>query len=110
MFRECYAMEKIHGTSAHVTWDGKDVKFFAGGESYQKFVALFDQDLLRQKLTEKVGTDPCVIYGEAYGGSQQKMSHTYGKELKFIVFDIMIGESWLNVPNAEDVAQALAIK
>ena len=47
LFRECYASEKIHGTSAHITWDGKDLRFFAGGESHEKFVALFNQDVLR---------------------------------------------------------------
>lgn len=30
LFRECYAMEKIHGTSAHVGWNGS-LYFFSGG-------------------------------------------------------------------------------
>ena len=55
-------------------------------------------------MTEKIGVDKCIIYGEAYGGKQQKMSATYGPALKFIVFDVQVGESWLNMPNAEDVA------
>ncbi len=45
------------------------------------------------------------MHGEAYGGKQQGMSETYGKELKFIVFDVKIGETWLDVINAEDVTK-----
>ena len=51
LFKECYAMEKIHGTSAHIAYKSIDntIKFFSGGEKHSKFVALFDsQDLLNR--------------------------------------------------------------
>ena len=32
MFKRCYALEKIHGTSAHIAWDGNHIRFFSGGE------------------------------------------------------------------------------
>jgi len=51
-----------------------------------------------------------TIYGEAYGGSQQGMSHTYGTTLKFAVFDVKIGDCWLDVPNADDVAKKLGLE
>jgi hypothetical protein len=38
------------------------------------------------------------------------MSATYGKEMKFIVFDVQIGDSWLSVPQAEDVAKKLGLE
>jgi hypothetical protein len=38
------------------------------------------------------------------------MSHTYGKDLKFIVFDVKVGDVWLNVPNAEDIANKLNLE
>lgn len=31
------------------------------------------------------------------------MKDTYGDQLKFVAFDVKIGETWLSVPNAEDV-------
>jgi hypothetical protein len=38
------------------------------------------------------------------------MSATYGKELKFIVFDVLVGEhSWLSVPDMHRVATALGL-
>lgn len=112
LFKECYAMEKIHGTSAHVSWrfEQKKVHFFAGGESHEKFLALFDQGFLKTKFQEVFPDTDVVIFGEAYGGKQQGMSHTYGKDLKFIGFDVKVGEVWLNVPNAEDVCRQFNIE
>ena len=111
MFKECYAMEKIHGTSAHVSWDGEFIRFFSGGESNEKFKTLFDQNFLMNKLTELgYAIRKVTIYGEAYGGKCQGMSHTYGPNLKFIAFDVCVDENnWLNVPEAE-VCRELGIQ
>lgn len=51
-----------------------------------------------------------IIYGEAYGGKLQGMSHIYGKELRFIVFDVKIGYNWLSVPDAEAIASNLGLE
>jgi hypothetical protein len=110
LFRECYALEKIHGSSAHISWNKEEVKFFAGGESHVAFVALFDAPALAQHFKDIFGADKVIVYGEVYGGKCQKMSQTYGPHLKFVVFDIKVGESWLNVPNAADVAQKLGLE
>lgn len=112
LFKECYALEKIHGTSSHIGWkfENKQIHFFAGGESHEKFLALFDQAFLKAKFEEIFPDVDATIYGEAYGGKQQGMSHTYGKELKFIGFDVQVGELWLNVPNAEDVCKKFNIE
>lgn len=111
MFKECYALEKIHGTSAHISWNLKEkkVKFFSGGESYERFVSLFDIEFLQKTFAENFIDSNVTIYGEAYGGKQQGMSNTYGKELKFIGFEVQVGEYWLNVPNAESVCKKLNI-
>lgn len=57
-----------------------------------------------------MGNNEVIVYGEAYGGKEQGMSNTYGKQLKFIVFDIQIDDHWLSVPNAENVAQKLGLE
>ena len=67
LFRECYALEKIHGTSAHVAWDGKDIRFFSGGAKHDAFVGLFDEPALVEAF-QTLGCDSVVVYGEAYGG------------------------------------------
>ena len=126
LFKELYALEKVHGTSAHVTffspksqdaalnwvYKPREIRFFSGGESHDRFVKLFDAELLLAKfhaLTIPVDKD-ITIYGEAYGGSQQGMSHTYGKQLKFIAFDVQIGDCWLDVPNALSIVKSLGME
>src|SRR4051812_23692424 len=95
-FKRCYALEKVHGTSAHVKFsvdehpDGIDIynlTFYGGGEKHERFEALFDKAALLQRF-EELGHREVTVYGEAYGGKQQGMSHTYGPDLKFIVFDV----------------------
>lgn len=106
MFKECWAMEKIHGTSAHISWNEGEVRFFSGGAKYENFIKLFDEESLCKKFIE-YGEPKIIIHGEAYGGKMQGMSNTYGKELKFIAFDVKIDGNWLNVPDADSIVTGL---
>lgn len=111
MFRECYALEKVHGTSAHVSYvadRNPRLTFFSGGENNERFVALFDPLLVERFVA--LGRAVVTVYGEAYGGKQQGMRATYGDELRFIAFDVKIGDSWLAVPDAEQVVAALGLE
>lgn len=108
-FKECYALEKIHGTSANISWVNNTLNFFSGGESYEKFVQIFNKEELKQKFIE-LGHDKVYIHGEAYGDKQQGMREVYGDTLKFVVFDVKIDSNWLEVPNAENVANKLGLE
>lgn len=108
MFKECYAMEKIHGTSAHVGWKDGKVFFFAGGCEHLAFTALFDKDTLAEGFA-KLNHDSITVYGEAYGGKLQGMKGTYGDELRFVAFEVKIGDNWLDVPRAESIARGLGL-
>ncbi len=111
LFTECYAMEKIHGTSAHISYNKGEVKFFAGGGSYDNFVALFDVGGLKKRFDEVIlGGETVVVYGESYGGKQQGMSAVYGKEGKFVAFEVKIGDAWLSVPKAEQIVLSLGLE
>lgn len=109
LFKECWALEKIHGTSAHVAWRDGQVHYHSGGEKNSRFVGLFDHEALTAAFTA-LGHDHVVVYGEAYGGSQQKQAHRYGDQLRFVAFEVQIGDSWLSVPNAHDVSTKLGIE
>ena len=118
MFKECWALEKIHGTSAHICWmsgnnpenpEPPSLTFFSGGAKHEAFVKLFDESKLREVFIT-MNRPIITVYGEAYGGKEQGMSATYGKQLKFIVFDIKIVHSWLCVPEAEEVAKSLGLE
>lgn len=121
---EVYALEKIHGTSAHVAYsasakhddevhpnlvDKGRLRFFSGGEKHENFIKLFDEEALLTKFASCV-CDKITVYGEAYGGKCQGMSGTYGKDLKFIAFDVFVDGIWFDVPAAETVAKMLGFE
>jgi len=116
-FRECYALEKVHGTSAHLKFkfekepDSINVTYYSGGEKHEAFKALFNEaDLLARYRQLMCFGAEVTVYGEAYGGKCQGMSDTYGKALQFIAFEVQVGETWLAVPDAEDVAMKLGLE
>jgi|SRR5579863_4855010 len=108
LFKECYALEKIHGTSAHISFKDGQLHLNSGGEKHDNFVKLFDQEALAKGMAD-LGAMEVVVFGEAYGGKQQGQSWRYGKELRFVAFDVKIGDCWLDVPNAEQVARRLGL-
>lgn len=114
MFRECYAMEKIHGTSAHVAFRDGNVTFSSGGAKHETFVAVVDRPDLKDAFVQ-IGHADITIYGEAYGGKQQKQAHRYGPVLKFVAFDVLVRHPdgatfWLTVPDAHDVCTRLGFE
>jgi len=109
MFKECYALEKIHGTSAHISWKEGEIKYFSGGSNHENFKKIFDEEFLITKFKE-TGLEKVTVYGEAYGGKCQGMSGTYGKELKFVAFEVQIKDCWLAVPNAAEVVESLGLE
>ncbi len=122
MMRECFALEKLHGTSSHISFrvdrtigngmdndnfnvsEDKFLRFFSGGCKHETFRALFPEDKWWVDYFIEHDFDDITIYGESYGGKCQGMSKTYGDKLRFIAFEVKIGNSWLSVPNAWEVA------
>lgn len=107
-FKECFAMEKIHGSSAHIGWNKGLIKFFSGGESHERFTDLFDHSFLTEKFKE-IDRQKITVYGEVYGGECRGMSATYGKEMRFAAFDVCIGDRWLQVDQADGFCRALKL-
>lgn len=118
-FKRLYAMEKIHGTSTHISYRDGHLTFSSGGETHNNFVALFDQDKLLEKLQgHENSSTKITIYGEAYGGKQQRNAWRYGNKLKFVAFDVLIeypdGDSrssrWFSVPEADAFVTGLGLE
>ena len=115
LFKRVFALEKIHGTSANIRFKMESVEprrctlsFASGGAKQSTFISLFDGQALLAKF-DALGHADVRVYGEAYGGSMQRMKETYGDKLKFIVFEVKIGDFWLDVPNAANVARKLGL-
>lgn len=109
LFKECYALEKVHGTSARVRWNA-GLTFSSGGSSHTLFRSIFDEETLAAAFHESFGATEVVVFGEAYGGKQQRMKATYGPELCFIAFEVQIDGFWLAVPQAHDVVTKLGLE
>ena len=111
LLKEVYALEKIHGTSCHLKYSNGTLTYFSGGIQHNLFVNLFkdrEQELL-DKFAEIYSGQQITIYGEGYG-SCQGMADVYGAGTKFVVFDVQIGDCWLNVEQAERVAIGLGLE
>lgn len=122
-FKKVYALEKVHGTSAHISFTRNGniptdfggpkpteyLSFFGGNEKPEKFAGLFNYEDLRLRFMAS-GADKVTIYGEAYGGAQQKMSATYGPTLRFVAFDVQIDDKWLSVPQAHGFCTSMGIE
>ena len=113
-FKEVYALEKIHGTSAHVGLkENGTLYFFSGGEKHEAFKAIFDEAALKEAFAKVVAGFPSAaitVFGEAYGGKCQGMGKTYGTVLRFIAFDVRIHDRWLNVPKAAQFVKDLGLE
>ena len=110
---ECYALEKIHGTSAHIKFVRAEpaicVFYFSGGEKHENFVKLFDSALLVERI-RKCTFHELIIYGEAYGGKCQGMSETYGPNLKFVAFEVRLDGDFVNIPDAQAIVKDLGLE
>lgn len=116
LFKEVYVLEKIHGTSAHVRYENGELFFHHGGESRENFLACFNQEELLQRFKEHQ-LPAMTIYGEAYGGKQQKQAHRYGPKTRFVAFDVALKSKldetkphWLTVPHAERICQQVGLE
>jgi len=106
LFKKCYALEKIDGTSAHISWREEQLSFFVGGIKQEVFEALFDKAIMLERF-KALGLPAITVFGEAYGGKIQGRREVYGPDIKFVAFEVKIGECWLAVPDAENVCRSL---
>lgn len=113
-----YILEKIHGTSAHVTIDVSGaVHYHSGGCKHDRFVEVAKCEGLESMYIPS-GYRKMTLFGEAYGGNIQRMRHVYGNDIRFIVFDCLWHNAsvsatdltrpgdyqWARVPDAHFVA------
>lgn len=103
LFKECYALEKVHGESAWISLHReKGMEFFAGGASMVNFKAMFDEAKVRAHL-ESLGCEKATVFGEVHGGEIMGASNTYGKKMAFTAFDLCIDNLFLGVPQMEEL-------
>lgn len=103
--------EKIDGTNIRVHWDGHKVMFGGRTDNAQiptslmyalndKFLGVTNEEMFEQKF----GSTPVTFYGEGYGEKIQKGGGLYKNGVGFILFDVQVGDTWLERKNIEDIA------
>lgn len=122
--------EKVDGTNIRAMWDGKSLQFAGKSDDaqisvdqmngYRRAFGL-DQDndgAVYEKLSvlfnsKKDGTPienvAVCMYGEGYGPGIQKGGGNYRKDKSFVLFDIKIGDFWLERQNLEAIAADLGL-
>lgn len=112
--------EKVDGTNVRVMWNGESVVFGGKTDSAQmpvfllyKLQELFEGIEKKKLFQNKFGAEQCKVclYGEGYGAKIQKGGGKYmGDGVSFVLFDIKIGDLWLERENVEDIANHFKIE
>lgn len=102
--------EKVDGTNIRIYWDGHKVSFGGRTEKSQipshlleKLEELFGGEVNEQMFEQKFGDKEVIFYGEGYGHKIQ--TNGYIDDVSFILFDVLIGDTWLSRENVDDIAE-----
>lgn len=110
-----YFTEKIDGTNIRVHWDGHKVEFAGRTDRAQipkplmeYLTNTFSSMEAEEMFEQKFGETDVILFGEGYGPGIQKGS-AYRNDVSFILFDVLIGDTWLKRDSVEDIATAFGI-
>jgi len=106
--------EKIDGTNVRAHFDpSEDSIIFSGKTESSQIPSSLVYRLMkifpRTKFLENNFDAPMTLFGEGYGGKIQD-GRNYKPECDFILFDIKIGDFWLERFNIEDIAKKLEVQ
>lgn len=109
--------EKVDGTNIRIYWDGENVTFGGRTDSAQipngvinRLNDLFYSTPARARLREVFPEGGVVLYGEGYGAKIQKGGGNYKDTQDFVLFDVRVGDIWLERANVNDVAEKLQLE
>lgn len=106
--------EKVDGTNIRVIFKDGGVTFGGRTDNAQiptQLVARLNERFLPlvAKLGEVFTDGSAVLYGEGYGAKIQKGGGNYRPDQDFVLFDVKVGEWWLQRADVEDVAAKLGL-
>jgi len=107
--------EKVDGTNIRVMFSDRNIAF-AGKTDNATIPAPLANKLnniflpLKNKFIELFNNTDVCLYGEGYGAKIQKGGGNYRADQSYVLFDIKIGQWWLQRKDVEDIAQKLGIE
>jgi len=104
---ESYEVE-VHGKTDKANMRPDEVSLLKEIGDKDKLLEAFTR--IKEDGTEEKPETECIIFGETYGKGMQAPGGRYCKDhLKFICFDIKIGNVWLKRDAVEDICKKLNI-
>lgn len=106
--------EKVDGTNIRVMIEPSGAVSFGGRTDAAQIPAQLVARLnslfipFRPLLAETF-KDGAVLYGEGYGAKIQKGGENYRADQDFVLFDVRVGNWWLQRPDVEGVAATLGL-
>lgn len=104
--------EKVDGTNIRIKWESGVMLLGGKTDNAQIPATLIDairvMDLIPKFAHYFSGVDVC-LYGEGYGAKIQK-GGCYRADQGFVLFDVKIGEWWLERENVADIAQKFGLE
>ena len=106
--------EKVDGTNIRVVFKDGWITFGGRTDDAQipaQLVGRLNERFLPMaaKLGEVFADGATVLYGEGYGAKIQKGGGNYRADQDFVLFDVRVGQWWLQRADVEDVAQKLGL-
>ena len=114
--------EKVDGANIRIIFDptvdeevdrlqirGRTDRASMPGPLGQKLERIFKTPWMRQQLADQFDHG-VVLYGEGYGAGIQKVGVKYSPVPDFILFDVRVGNWWLEWDAVIEIAEALEIR
>lgn len=104
--------EKVDGTNIRIKWESGVMSLGGKTDNAQIPATLIDairaMNLIPKFVHHFTGVDVC-LYGEGYGAKIQK-GGCYRADQSFVLFDVKIGEWWLERENVADIAHKFGLE
>lgn len=106
--------EKVDGTNIRVMFKNKNITFGGKTDHARIPVTLVNKlnDIflpLEDKFIEIFNDAEVCLYGEGYGAKIQKGGSNYRNDQSFVLFDIKVGQWWLQRDDVADIANKLEL-
>lgn len=103
--------EKVDGTNIRIMWDG--IATAIGGKTDNAsipspLIAKLQSYSFDDQFREHFKDTPVCLYGEGYGAKIQS-GGSYRQDQDFVLFDVRIGDWWLNRVDVEEIAGKLGL-
>ena len=107
--------EKVDGTNIRIMFDPEARSVTFGGRGNNSQIPAKLTNALNEMFSARVNLfedfdAPMCLYGEGYGAGIQKVGANYSPINRFALFDVKIGDVWLERHNVQDIADRLEIE